>query len=135
MGAWPHKGWQSETVTLYFFFVSLGCHLYIKVRKCDTTFLSFKFTYFFSKGREHPYLGYIVLVNDRNLHCHINSLQSVWFDPSGSTVFSNIIFRVRVGMTLTTSQDTQLRPRLSSSPWLNISVLSLNHLLSLKKQR
>ena len=49
-----------------------------------------------SKDRARPYLGYTVLINDRNLHCHINNVWSVWFDPSGSTVFTCTVIRSTV---------------------------------------
>ena len=97
METWHCKGQQGGIVMLHFFFVTLGCHFHINVRKYDVCFLHLKLPIScWSKDRAHPYLGYAVLVNDRNLHCHINNMWSVRFDPSGSTVFTSTIFRSTV---------------------------------------
>ena len=74
METWHRKGQQGGIVMLHFFFVTLGCHFHINVRKYDVCFLHLKLPIScWSKDRAHPYLGYAVLVNDRNLHCHINN--------------------------------------------------------------
>ena len=97
METWHCKGQQGGIVMLHFFFVTLGCHFHINVRKYDVCFLHLKLPIScWNKDRAHPYLGYAVLVNDRNLHCHINNVWSVRFDPSGSTVFTSTIFRSTV---------------------------------------
>lgn len=82
-----------------------------------------------SKGRTHAYLGCVILVNDKNLHCHMNSIQSCLI-RSWCICLQNIqltsFSRSEIGI-LSISQDTQLNPSLNRDPWLNILFLSLNY--------